>query len=250
MVRKRDLETELAQRMGEIDLLMKKVQAQQTELETYKDRERAVINALAEAKDTATRMIEEAQERVDSMYAESKHILGNAHTEADAIREAAQAEATQTIENAKREAETIRESAKRESEEYVQRAARLNSKVLSLASQAREYAQEFERVMNGLSIQEDVEFLDGEAQISEDAEPAPCDDPKVIMQNIYAIEGRGATQESDVKEEDDPVPDAEGTDLEEEEKIWTVDEVAPNETSDSLLDKTLDDLIADVLKED
>lgn len=154
------------------------------------------------------------------------------------------------IENAQAEARRRMDDAERAVSEYRNNIDRLNGYLTQAAEAAKTFAAQFGDFIAGINPETDVDYaLETLPKYHEGMDqgrlPKDYKDPAELMQSIYAIQGR-----------DIPVEDKESRaeDVEEDDRVWTVDEIKVDENEkDPLIfetDEELDALIDDILSDD
>ena len=140
--------------------------------------------------------------------------------------------------------------AERAVSEYRNNIDRLNGYLTQAAEAAKTFAAQFGDFIAGINPETDVDYaLETLPKYHEGMDqgrlPKDYKDPAELMQSIYAIQGR-----------DIPVEDKESRaeDVEEDDRVWTVDEIKVDENEkDPLIfetDEELDALIDDILSDD
>lgn len=208
-------ENALAQREAEISVLTKRVEELKSrearlhsELEGYRSRSEAIINALTEAQHTAARIREEAD-------AYKTQVVSGAYSE----RDAAKREAEETLQKARLQAEQLLAKAgeqaaqiRSQAEAYVaeakKRAAGLKERLRQAAEEARQQAEAF-----GSFAMDIRNCGTGSADVNAAALPKDYKSPSELMRNIYTIQGRELPQDGsgaqDSLQQPEPAPDLE-----------------------------------------
>lgn len=239
------LENELSAKMDSADELY-------NELQTYKNREKAIIGALTEAQNSSARVLEEAREKAAGIIAAAneeaalqkermKLAIDDANLRADAIIRSAQEKAAAIYE----ESDKLLEDRKAE-------LAGLNKRINAVAKYAADLCRSFSESI--------VAGMDKEA-----GETAPVPEEyattKELMQSIYALEGRELPVEDAANAENGAQPmESELSAMEltglldtlndnAEEKLLTVDDI-PETGNGPSGDAELDAILNDILKED
>lgn len=146
MARRQDME-------AQVELLEARVKELNAQLETYRSREEAVVYALSEVKETASRRISEAEERARQIIkdAEAQKLLiqkqsstmeREAAVRANAIVEDAQREAAETLSNMQDAAGEVEEQLKQ-----------LNYALRETAKRAYSQAEEFAKAVDALRME-------------------------------------------------------------------------------------------------
>lgn len=239
------LENELSAKMDSADELY-------NELQTYKNREKAIIGALTEAQNSSARVLEEAREKAAGIIAAAneeaalqkermKLAIDDANLRADAIIRSAQEKAAAIYE----ESDKLLEDRKAE-------LAGLNKRINAVAKYAADLCRSFsESIVAGMDKEA------GEAA----SVPEEYATTKELMQSIYALEGRELPVEDAANAENGAQPTGSELSAMEltglldtlndnaEDKLWTVDDI-PEAKADPTADSELDAILNDILKED
>ena len=250
MARRQELEKQVAE-------LQARVEALGAQLETYRAREGAIVEALTQAQDAASRRLEDAamqaQKQLQDAQKQSETLLQDArekaeqeHIKAAAIVEAAQQEAERRLLKA--------DEAKQALDEKLDS---LNAALFETASEAAKEAERFSLFMESLQHQKQ--------QLKEQQEQ--YETPRALMQGIYQLQGRDAPYESlshhiddmpspehleepsseqsaqvQIKEEE-PAAAPKEAQIEHapsDERLWTVDEVMEGIKDENKKDKVLE----------
>lgn len=239
------LENELSAKMDSADELY-------NELQTYKNREKAIIGALTEAQNSSARVLEEAREKAAGIIAAAneeaalqkermKLAIDDANLRADAIIRSAQEKAAAIYE----ESDKLLEDRKAE-------LAGLNKRINAVAKYAADLCRSFSESI--------VAGMDKEAGETASV-PEEYATTKELMQSIYALEGRELPVEDAANAENGAQPTGSELSAMEltglldtlsdnaEDKLWTVDDI-PEAKADPTADSELDAILNDILKED
>lgn len=236
------LENELSAKMDSADELY-------NELQTYKNREKAIIGALTEAQNSSARVLEEAREKAAGIIAAAneeaalqkermKLAIDDANLRADAIIRSAQEKAAAIYE----ESDKLLEDRKAE-------LAGLNKRINAVAKYAADLCRSFSESI--------VAGMDKEAGETASV-PEEYATTKELMQSIYALEGRELPVEDDAEKAAAAESELSAMELSglldtlndnAEEKLWTVDDI-PEAGNGPSGDAELDAILNDILKED
>ena len=236
------LENELSAKMDSADELY-------NELQTYKNREKAIIGALTEAQNSSARVLEEAREKAAGIIAAAneeaalqkermKLAIDDANLRADAIIRSAQEKAAAIYE----ESDKLLEDRKAE-------LAGLNKRINAVAKYAADLCRSFSESI--------VAGMDKEAGETASV-PEEYATTKELMQSIYALEGRELPVEDDAEKAAAAESELSAMELtglldtlndNAEDKLWTVDDI-PEAKADPMADSELDAILNDILKED
>ncbi len=192
MARRHELEKQVAE-------LQARVEAFDTQLDAYRSKENAIVEALTQAQDAAARRIADA-----TLQAEKKLI--DAQKQSEAILQEARAKAE--LEHSR--AATIVESAQQEAKRRLQKAeeakhaleeklGNLNAALFETARQAADEAERFSHFMDSLQL----------SKHSLNEQPAQYDTPRDLMHGIYQLQGRDAPYEDDYNHDADDLPSPE-----------------------------------------
>lgn len=298
MLGKRDLlerlaqrEDALAQRETEIGLLTRRVDElrskesrMQEELEGYRSRSEAIVNALTEAQQSAARIRQEAEaykaevmggayEERDAAIKAGEEAVGKSRLEAEDILRAANAQAEDILREANGQAEQIKAQADAYLSDVEQKAGSLKQRLRQAAEEARQQAEAFG------SLMEDIDSARlGAISVPEAALPEDYDSPAELMQSIYAIQGRelpaeegeaeeAAEEEAQAEPQSEQAPEKESDEAEQvepeeleeaepaEEQVFSVDEIlaggvaaAEGEEGPARAPFELDSIIDDILR--
>lgn len=236
------LENELSAKMDSADELY-------NELQTYKNREKAIIGALTEAQNSSARVLEEAREKAAGIIAAAneeaalqqermKLAIDDANLRADAIIRSAQEKAAAIYE----ESDKLLEDRKAE-------LAGLNKRINAVAKYAADLCRSFSESI--------VAGMDKEAGETASV-PEEYATTKELMQSIYALEGRELPVEDDTEKAAAAESELSAMELtglldtlndNAEEKLLTVDDI-PETGNGPSGDAELDAILNDILKED
>lgn len=236
------LENELSAKMDSADELY-------NELQTYKNREKAIIGALTEAQNSSARVLEEAREKAAGIIAAAneeaalqkermKLAIDDANLRADAIIRSAQEKAAAIYE----ESDKLLEDRKTE-------LAGLNKRINAVAKYAADLCRSFSESI--------VAGMDKEAGETASV-PEEYATTKELMQSIYALEGRELPVEDDAEKAAAAESELSAMELSglldtlndnAEEKLLTVDDI-PETGNGPSGDAELDAILNDILKED
>lgn len=236
------LENELSAKMDSADELY-------NELQTYKNREKAIIGALTEAQNSSARVLEEAREKAAGIIAAAneeaalqqermKLAIDDANLRADAIIRSAQEKAAAIYE----ESDKLLEDRKAE-------LAGLNKRINAVAKYAADLCRSFSESI--------VAGMDKEAGETASV-PEEYATTKELMQSIYALEGRELPVEDDAEKAAAAESELSAMELSglldtlndnAEEKLLTVDDI-PETGNGPSGDAELDAILNDILKED
>ncbi len=236
------LENELSAKMDSADELY-------NELQTYKNREKAIIGALTEAQNSSARVLEEAREKAAGIIAAAneeaalqkesmKLAIDDANLRADAIIRSAQEKAAAIYE----ESDKLLEDRKAE-------LAGLNKRINTVAKYAADLCRSFSESI--------VAGMDKEAGETASV-PEEYATTKELMQSIYALEGRELPVEDDAEKAAAAESELSAMELSglldtlndnAEEKLLTVDDI-PETGNGPSGDAELDAILNDILKED
>jgi cell division septum initiation protein DivIVA len=262
MSKRRELEQQVEQMDAQIVQLNAQIQSLNKQIDAYRAQEQAIVQALTQAQNSASRhveeakagaskMIEQAQEQADRTLKEAEAQKAQIISDAEAASEEAHARAAAIIEAA--QAESARRLSQTEAsvQDFQTRLNSLNSILQNTAEQARERAKEFSAAIDALH-QESPEILQESRGLSslieERAGKLPVDytTPQELMHSIYQLQGRELPLE-ETEEEEEPVntepalqeivlenrtdeipteePAVQAAPEEPEERVWTVDEI-------------------------
>jgi len=219
-MRKKELIRLLAEREEKILQLEQRVNTMDALIEGYRDREKALVDALTHAHETAAKVVADAEAK------------------AQAITDSAQAQVDAELERAKRQSAQLLKQTELTVAEYENTIAAYNAALEKAAAEAAANAERFASFSRGKRIASsdlgaEVEGLH-ELPLQEALDlPDPSGSPAQLMQNIYKIQNRIPPEQ----EEPDPSP------LDEE--VPTVKDVVVEEQQETY---SLDDLLEEIIK--
>jgi len=223
MFGKKELQAALEQKEREIKELNEKIAE-------YQSRSEAVVNALTDAKAAANRILGAAEVKRDEIIAKANKELADIEAQRDGI-----------IRAAKDEAEAIIKAAEARAKQAEERAEFFKGYIRDSANAVRRQAEGYEAFLRdydaaGIGVPPHGETVET---------PDEYRNPAELMHSIYTIQGRDipeTVKEPEKKPQDD------------EERIWTIDQVAENSAEQSpeaaLVEKELNDILNDILKLD
>jgi len=223
MFGKKELQAALEQKEREIKELNEKIAE-------YQSRSEAVVNALTDAKAAANRILGAAEVKRDEIIAKANKELADIEAQRDGI-----------IRAAKDEAEAIIKAAEARAKQAEERAEFFKGYIRDSANAVRRQAEGYEAFLRdydaaGIGVPPHGETVET---------PDEYRNPAELMHSIYTIQGRDipeTVKEPEQKPQDD------------EERIWTIDQVAENSAEQSpeaaLVEKELNDILNDILKLD
>lgn len=264
MSKRKELELLISQQKAELERLTSRLADQDKLLQEYRQREKAVIEALTKAQAVADDIIKNANDRLAQANQDAEVIIQHAKEEADKVLQAAMDRADEKLTAATGRAAKIVEDAQREAtrrlaqteasaKAYQENIDAVNAELKQTAELARNRAEAFAQFIEQLMPAGNAEFAaEGQglsallaAQPVET--PEEYENPAELMKSIYAIQGRNAepasyseepdteTEAVDADEADDvDEPDeADGVDEQDEpdeadetdEQVWSVDKV-------------------------
>lgn len=196
-------EGQLAQREAEIGVLTKRVEELsgrekqlQAELAAYRERGNAIVNALTDAQQAASRIREEAERQKAQIIASAYADRDAARKEADTVLQNAREQAAQIVARSEEEAARRRSQADAYVAELEGKGACLRDCLRKTAEEAHKQADIFAAIMGDM------------AGVKVEDLPSEYDSPAALMQSIYSIQGRSLPQEEPEKEpEPDPLLD-------------------------------------------
>ena len=223
MFGKKELQAALEQKEREITELNEKIAE-------YQSRSEAVVHALTDAKAAANRILGAAEVKRDEIIAKANKELADIEAQRDGI-----------IQAAKDEAEAIIKAAETKARQAEERAEFFKGYIRDSANAVRRQAEGYEAFLRDYDAAGIGVPPHGEAVET----PEEYRNPAELMHSIYTIQGRDipeTVKEPEKKPQDD------------EERIWTIDQVAENSAEQSpeaaLVDKELNDILNDILKLD
>lgn len=260
MSKKREREFE-----EQIEQLNEQVQSLNKQIDSYRAQEKAIVQALTQAQNSAAKHVEEAKasaaQTVTEAQAQADSLLRNTEDQRDKIMR----DAESALQDARARAAAIVEAAQAESarrlaqteasvQDFEARLRALNAVMRDTAADARERARQFATAIEALD-QDSPELLDESRGLStligerEGKLPEEYDTPQELMHGIYQLQGRSLPSEAaEATEEETEEPaamepekpsaadDAQTNEISkpvevpvasepEEERVWTVDEV-------------------------
>jgi len=221
MIKRRDFEE-----------LQAKAAKLEEELAGYKGKEKAIVEALTEAQNTAANRVRDAEDQARSIVYEAEKrreaLIGENETleregkeKAAAIISEAEAEAKAKIEAAEGEAAAIRRKAEEEAElsrreteaamrEYTARLNTLNGALLQAAETARKQALSYAAALEAQVLPEAETAPDtaglAAAEGGREKEPLPeeYESPAHLMKSIFRLQGREGPEDMEIAVEIDP----------------------------------------------
>lgn len=194
-------ESLLAQREAEIGVLTKRVEELtgqekqlQAELAAYRERGNAIVNALTDAQQAASRIREEAERQKAQIIASAYADRDAARKEADTVLQSAREQAAQIVARSEEEAARRRSQADAYVAELEGKGDCLREYLRKTAEEAHKQADIFAAVMGDMA---GVQVKDL---------PSEYDSPAALMQSIYSIQGRSLPQEEQEEKEPEPAP--------------------------------------------
>lgn len=228
MFGKKELQAALEQKEREIKELNAKIAE-------YQSRNDAVVSALTDAKAAANRILGAAEVKRDE-------IIARANQEKEAI----EAERDGIIQAAYAEADAIIKAAEAKAKQAEERADFFMGYLRDAADAVRRQAEGYESFLRDY---EDAGV--GAVPYGETVEtPDEYRNPAELMHSIYSIQGRDIpdTVKEEEKQEEAQQPQ------EEEDRIWTIDQVAEESEDKSpeaaFVEQELNDILNDILKLD
>ncbi len=190
----------LAQREAEIGVLTKRVEELtgqekqlQAELAAYRERGNAIVNALTDAQQAASRIREEAERQKAQIIASAYADRDAARKEADTVLQSAREQAAQIVARSEEEAARRRSQADAYVAELESKGACLREYFRKSAEEAHKQADIFAAIMGDM------------AGVQAEDLPSEYDSPAALMQSIYSIQGRSLPQEA-AEKEPEPAP--------------------------------------------
>ena len=255
--RERELEEQIEQLNAQVQSLNKQI-------DSYRAQEKAIVQALTQAQNSAAKHVEEATASAAQTVADAQERSGSMLRDAQARGEQIVQDAETALQDARSRAAAIIESAQAESarrlaqteasvQDFESRLRALNAVMRDTAADAQERARQFAAAMEAFE-QETPELLEESRGLStligerEGKLPEEYDTPQELMHGIYQLQGRNlpseTTEEKTEKPAAEPAPpvDADVVKQQEmqkpapepmekpaaeepEERMWTVDEV-------------------------
>lgn len=274
MGKRKEYEIMLAQRTAELEALSNKLTEQNRQLDEFRQREAAVVEALTKAQAVAKEITDTANEKLSQVNQNAEHIIQQAKEEADKILEAAMSRAdeklteatgraAQIVEDAQKEASRRLSQAEASSKSYHENIEMVNTELKQTAELARSRAEAFAKFIEHLIPVGNEEFvIEGQGLSSLlDAQPIETpqeyEGPAELMKSIYSIQGRDVQPAEDTSEKvldtfEEPYSNEE--EPESEEQVWSVDKVLSQtpveQIEDNPLMQELESIIDGVFEED
>ena len=225
MFGKKELQAALEQKEKEIKELNAKIAE-------YQSRNDAVVNALTDAKAAANRILGAAEVKKDEIIARAEQEKADIEAQRDGI-----------IQAARNEADAIIKAAETKAKQAEERAEFFMGYIRETADAVRRQAEGYESFLRdyesaGVGVPPYGEVVET---------PEEYCNPAELMHSIYIIQGRDIPDT--VKEQDEAQREQE-----DEEKVWTIDQVAEEQGEQSpeaaFVEKELNDILNDILKLD
>ena len=225
MFGKKELQAALEQKEKEIKELNAKIAE-------YQSRNDAVVSALTEAKAAANRILGAAEVKKDEIIARAEQEKADIEAQRDGI-----------IQAARNEADAIIKAAETKAKQAEERAEFFMGYIRETADAVRRQAEGYESFLRdyesaGVGVPPYGEVVET---------PEEYCNPAELMHSIYIIQGRDIPDT--VKEQDEAQREQE-----DEEKVWTIDQVAEEQGEQSpeaaFVEKELNDILNDILKLD
>ncbi|MBR5292286.1 MAG: hypothetical protein IKU32_05135 [Clostridia bacterium] len=225
MFGKKELQAALEQKEKEIKELNAKIAE-------YQSRNDAVVSALTEAKAAANRILGAAEVKKDEIIARAEQEKADIEAQRDGI-----------IQAARNEADAIIKAAETKAKQAEERAEFFMGYIRETADAVRRQAEGYESFLRdyesaGVGVPPYGEVVET---------PEEYRNPAELMHSIYNIQGRDIPDT--VKEQDEAQREQE-----DEEKVWTIDQVAEEQGEQSpeaaFVEKELNDILNDILKLD
>lgn len=225
MFGKKELQAALEQKEREIKELNAKIAE-------YQSRNDAVVSALTEAKAAANRILGAAEVKRDEIIAKANQEKAETEAQRDGIIQAARDEANAIIKAAETKAKQAEE-----------RAEFFRGYIRDTADAVRRQAEGYESFLRDYDAAGIGVPPYGEAVETPDEYRNPAE----LMHSIYTIQGRDIPDTVKEQEETEQAQ-------EEEERIWTIDQVTEEQGEQSpeaaFVEKELNDILNDILKLD
>lgn len=253
--RERELEEQIEQLNAQVQTLSKQI-------DSYRAQEKAIVQALTQAQNSATKHVEDAMASAAQTVADAKEQAGGMLRDAEKKRDRILQDADSALQDANMRAAAIVDAAQTESarrlaqteasvQDFEARLRALNAVMRDTAAEARERARQFAGAIEALE-QDTPELLEESKGLStligerEGKLPEEYDTPQELMHGIYQLQGRSlpteVVAEKAEKTDDDAEQPAAADDAERpreseivvaeepvaaepEERVWTVDEV-------------------------
>ena len=213
-MRKKVLLQLLQEREERIAQLEQRVNTVDALIEGYRDREKALVDALTHAHETAAKVIADAQ------------------AQAKAITDSAQAEVDAELERAKRQSAQLLKQTELTVAEYENTIAEYNAVLEKAAAEAAANAERFASFSRGKRIPSselgaEVEGLHEIPMQNAVDLPDPSGSPAQLMQNIYKLQNRIPPEQDEPAEEkiDAEVPTVKDVVAEEQAEAYSLDEL-------------------------
>ena len=225
MFGKKELQAALEQKEKEIKELNAKIAE-------YQSRNDAVVSALTDAKAAANRILGAAEVKKDEIIARAEQEKADIEAQRDGI-----------IQAARNEADAIIKAAETKAKQAEERAEFFMGYIRETADAVRRQAEGYESFLRdyesaGVGVPPYGEVVET---------PEEYRNPAELMHSIYNIQGRDIPDT--VKEQDEAQREQE-----DEEKVWTIDQVAEEQGEQSpeaaFVEKELNDILNDILKLD
>lgn len=225
MFGKKELQAALEQKEKEIKELNAKIAE-------YQSRNDAVVSALTDAKAAANRILGAAEVKKDEIIARAEKEKADIEAQRDGI-----------IQAARNEADAIIKAAETKAKQAEERAEFFMGYIRETADAVRRQAEGYESFLRdyesaGVGVPPYGEVVET---------PEEYRNPAELMHSIYNIQGRDIPDT--VKEQDEAQREQE-----DEEKVWTIDQVAEEQGEQSpeaaFVEKELNDILNDILKLD
>ena len=225
MFGKKELQAALEQKEREIKELNAKIAE-------YQSRNEAVVAALTDAKAAANRILGAAEVKRDEIIARANKEKEDIEAQRDGIIEAAHAEA-----------EAIIKAAEAKAKQAEERAEFFMGYVRDAADAVRRQAEGYESFLRDY----DAAGVGVPPSGTEVETPDEYRNPAELMHSIYTIQGRDIPEAVKELEETEQAQ-------EEEERVWTIDQVAEEQGEQTpeaaFVEKELNDILNDILKLD
>lgn len=271
-MKRRDMELQVEQLNAQVQALNKQV-------ETYHAQEQAIVQALTQAQSSASLRVAEAEAQAQKIIQDAEAKKNLLASEADQMVQDATARAASIVEAA--QAESARRLAQTEAsvQDFEVRLRALNTSLNDAARQARIQAETFAKSLDTLKDETPEILAEGKglcALINTQTGKLPEEykNPQELMHGIYQLQGREIPAETVISAKE-PAPEPQASepqkpepeppapqqpdpvDEDDEERVWTVDEVIgkgaadyPQSVADlSDEDVDLDSLLDEIIKE-
>jgi len=286
----RELEDALSRRVSEIEILAKRVETLQKQVDEYKAKEGVLASTLLEAQAAAKRILNEANEKADATVKDADEKKQAAFALVQSAEEEAAKKAAGIIEAAQAEAKRRMEQAEASAAEYKQNLKMLNLRLTTSAIAAKAQAEKFAAIIEELHIREDddadmVREIDGLSEAlateSEVELPEEYASPAELIHSLYAIQKRSiphfvedvetlvaegaqssiqgdalAKKQEDAKREGENMQEEADAKDETSDKVWTVEEIVETsagaqwQKKEPDVDQELDAIVSDILREE